>query len=153
MLELEESRKLAYKDFVVAHSRLMEVIDTELSEAGHLPLTWYDVLVTLECADGHRIRMSDLADQVLLSRSGLTRLVDKLEQKGYVVRQTCPADRRGTHAVLTEAGQKAREATWPLYSSLVQELFGSQMSDQDAATLSTVLQRVTSAVGHFRSVK
>ena len=153
MLELEEHKKLAYKEFLTANSRLMEVIDTELSEAGLLPLTWYDVLVTLESSEDHRVRMSDLADQVLLSRSGLTRLVDKLEHKGYVVRMSCPADRRGTHAVLTEAGQRAREATWPLYSSLIQELFGSQMSDSDASTVKTVMERVTAAVTHFKSLK
>lgn len=153
MLELAESRKLAYKEFLTAHARMLEVIDAELAEAGLLPLTWYDVLVTLECSENQRLRMSDLAEQVLLSRSGLTRLIDKLEQKGFVLRQNCPSDRRGTHAVLTEAGLQAREASWPLYSSLIQELFGAQMSDEDAERLATVMNRVTSAVSHFKTMK
>lgn len=151
MLELEESRRVAYKELLTGHARLLEIIDQELSNANLLPLTWYDVLVTLEYADKCELRMSDLADQVLLSRSGLTRLVDKLAQRGYVERKSCPTDRRGMNAVLTETGQRAREETWPLYSSLIQELFGSQMSDADATTLSTVMQRVTQAVSRFKS--
>lgn len=153
MLELDESRKIAYREFLSASNRLMEVMDQNLSDAGLLPLSWYDVLVTLEYAEGHHLRMSELADRVLLSRSGLTRLIDKLEQKGYVERQSCPMDRRGTHAVLTDSGKSAREASWPLYSSLVADLFGSQMSDSDTATITGVMSRVIEAVDRFKRAK
>lgn len=153
MLELDEPRKLAYKEFLTAHTRLVEVIDAELSEARLIPLVWYDVLVTLEYAPDHTLRMSELADKVLLSRSGLTRLVERLESQGLVSRQSCPKDRRGTHAVLTPAGKAKREEAWPLYSSLIQELFGSQMSDTDVQTVTTVMLRVTDAIKNFRLIK
>lgn len=149
MLNLDEERKEAYKAFITAHSRIYQAIDTELTKAGLLPLTWYDVLVTLECADNYRLRMSELADAVLLSRSGLTRLVDRLEQRGLVERQLCPRDRRGFHAQLTESGRKAREASWPLLSSLIAEFFGSQMTDQDVNTVTTVCHRCITAVKQF----
>lgn len=151
MLELEESRKEAYRSFLIAHSRLNNVIDSEMTKAGLLPLTWYDVLVTLEYAEGHSLRMSDLADAVLLSRSGLTRLVDRLEARGYVARKACPSDRRGFHAVLTEEGQRARSESWPLFSSLVAELFGTQMTDDEVQTVTTVMQRSIQAVSQFGS--
>ncbi len=150
MLELEKSRHLAFKEFIAAHARIMEVVDAELAKANMIPLTWYDVLVTLEYADGHSLRMSELAERVLLSRSGLTRLMDKLVQKGFVVRRTCPTDKRGLHAILTDKGQKVREETWPLFSSLIQEIFGAQMSDEEAGNITTVMNRIATAAMSFR---
>ena len=149
MLELEESRKEAYRLFLTAHSRLNATIDREMTKAGLLPLNWYDVLVSLEYAEDHSLRMSDLANAVLLSRSGLTRLVDKLEQRGYVTRKVCPRDKRGSLAVLTAEGQQARASSWPLFSSLVAELFGNQMTDNEATTVSSVMMRSVSAVRQF----
>lgn len=149
MLNLDEERKEAYRSFLTAHARVTQAIDAELTKAGLLPLSWYDVLVTLEYADGHQLRMSELADAVLLSRSGLTRLIDRLEQKGLVERKLCPMDRRGFHARLTDEGRKAREESWPLHSSLIAEFFGSQMSDGDVKAMTTVCQRCIAAVKQF----
>lgn len=90
--------------FLRAHAQLTRTLEHELMAEHDLPLASYDVLVQLGEAPGRRLRMTELADRVLLSRSGLTRLVDRLEREGLVERAACPGDARGTHAVLTEAG-------------------------------------------------
>ncbi len=139
MPELDDTRREAYRAFLAAHSRLTTAMDKALTESGLLPLTWYDVLVTLEYQEGHQLRLSDLADKVLLSKSGLTRLVDRLVEQGYVERVACPKDRRSIYAVLTYEGQKAREDAWPTYSRLIQGLFGGQMTDGEAKLLTRVM--------------
>jgi DNA-binding MarR family transcriptional regulator len=94
----------AWRELLRAHAHITRVLEAELEEAHRLPLASYDVLVQLaEVPDG-ALRMSELAEAVLLSRSGLTRLVDRLEREGLVVRRSCPSDARGTLAVLTPAG-------------------------------------------------
>jgi len=82
----------------------MRLLESELAQADALPLASYDVIVQLAEAPQHRLRMSEIADRVLLSRSGLTRLVDRLAREGLVVREPCVDDARGMYAVLTEAG-------------------------------------------------
>jgi DNA-binding MarR family transcriptional regulator len=90
---------------------VVRVLERELMEAQHLPLAEYDVLVQLDQALEGRLRMSELANRVLLSRSGLTRLVERLESDGLVRREVCPSDARGAFAVLTADGRKRlREA-------------------------------------------
>ena len=80
-----------------------------------MPLAWYDVLLTLAQAPERRLRMAQLADRVLLSRSGLTRLVDRLEREGLVRREPSPDDARGTYTVLTAAGLRRLRGAVPLH--------------------------------------
>lgn len=94
----------AWRELLRAHARVTRILEAELEQAHRLPLASYDVLVQLAEAPGRALRMSELAQAVLLSRSGLTRLVDRLEREGLVVRESCPSDARGTLAVLTPAG-------------------------------------------------
>lgn len=102
----------AWRALLRAHARATRVLEAELEEAHNLPLASYDVLVQLTESPEGRLRMSELADAVLLSRSGLTRLVDRLEREGLVERTSCPSDARGTFAALTEAGRsRLREAS------------------------------------------
>jgi DNA-binding MarR family transcriptional regulator len=102
----------AWRQFLRAHSYATRRLEADLEHRHMLPLASYDVLVQLAEADGCALRMSELADAVLLSRSGLTRLVDRLVRDGYVERRSCPSDARGTFAVLTERGrQRLREAS------------------------------------------
>ena len=96
----------AWRAFLDAHAALVAVLERELLEERDLPLTFYDVLVQLSEAGG-RMRMSDLAGSLLLSRSGVTRLVDRMADAGYVAREACASDGRGFYAVLTPAGRGA----------------------------------------------
>jgi DNA-binding MarR family transcriptional regulator len=87
-------------------------LEADLIAEHALPLASYDVLLTLVEAPGHRLRMTELADRVLLSRSGMTRLVDRLEREGLVVREACANDARGMFTVLTAQGeQRLRKAS------------------------------------------
>src|SRR3954471_2999610 len=96
----------AWRGMLRVHSALVKQLDAELSSAHRLPLSSYEVLLNLEAAPGRRRRMAELADSVLLSRSGTTRLVDRLERDGLLERDTCDSDGRGCFAVLTDRGQE-----------------------------------------------
>ena len=85
----------AWRTFLCAHAAVMRRLEAELEAAGHVSLGDYDVLINLATAPGGKLRMSELADYVLLSRSGMTRRIDRLESAGLVRRDECAADRRG----------------------------------------------------------
>lgn len=95
-----------------AHARVVRRLDDDLAGRHGLSLAWYDVLARLVEADGRRLRMTELAERVLLSPSGLTRLVDRMAVEGLVQRVQAEGDGRGLYTVLTEAGyERLREAS------------------------------------------
>src|SRR5215213_5690483 len=102
--ELSKSELAVWRGFLRVHAALAKQLDAELEASHGLPLSSYEVLINLRAAPDRRLRMADLADRALLSRSGMTRLVDRLERQGLLARDTCVADARGCFAVLTEAG-------------------------------------------------
>ena len=112
---LTAPEQAAWRSFLRAHATLVRRLEGELVAEHDLPLPSYDVLVQLSEAPGRRLRMTELADRVLLSRSGLTRLVDRLARDGLVHRQACPDDPRGTLAVLTDAGLERLRTAWPTH--------------------------------------
>lgn len=105
----------AWRLFLRAHAQVTRRLEADLLAEHDLPLASYDVLVQLAEAPGRRLRMTDLADRVLLSRSGLSRLVDRLERDGLVERASCPSDARGTFGVLTAAGLNRLRAAAPTH--------------------------------------
>jgi DNA-binding MarR family transcriptional regulator len=121
----------------------IEGIERRLVEAGLPPLGWYDVLLELSVAPGRRLRMHELASAVVLSRSGLTRLVDRLERAGLLRREPTPEDRRGSFAVLTEEGKEMRRRMWPVYAKGIAEHFGGHLSDDEVRVLTGALKRVS----------
>ncbi len=142
---LEGSRDVAWRVFITAHALAIERIERELAEAGLPPLGWYDVLLELSVAPDRRLRMRELARAVVLSRSGLTRLVDRLERAGLLRREPDPADRRGSFAVLTDEGAAVRERMWPVYARGIAEHFGKHLGDEEVEVLTGALKRVLSA--------
>jgi DNA-binding MarR family transcriptional regulator len=143
--ELEEAQLTAWRSFLTAHATLIDRIEHELVEANVLPLSWYDVLLALYEAPDHRLRMHELASAIVLSRSGLTRLVDRLEAEGLLYRERSGTDRRGAYAVLTDAGLAALRQTWPVYARGIAEHFACYLSDEEVRTLTEVFQRVLAA--------
>lgn len=103
-LSAQDSRIQTWRGFLIAHARLQRLLDEELRAEHDLSLAEYDVMVQLVEAPGRRLRMHQLADRVVLSRSGITRLIDRLVADGAVERTTCTTDARGAEAVLTRAG-------------------------------------------------
>lgn len=103
---LSDTELAAWQGFLRAHHGMVAALDAELMEAHRLPLSSYEVLLQLASGPADGMRMSDIADRVLLSRSGLTRLVDRLEREGLVERRSCPSDLRGQLALITERGRE-----------------------------------------------
>jgi DNA-binding MarR family transcriptional regulator len=143
--KVDELRLNAWRAFIRTHALLIEQMDSELAEAGQIPLNWYDVLVELAAVPDHRLRMNELARKVVLSRSGLTRLVDRLEEAGLLSRESDRADRRGAYAVLTEPGLAALRQAWPVYAAGIVRHFTSHLSDEEARILTAVLTRMLDA--------
>src|SRR5687768_12834133 len=98
---LTEEELATWRAFIRAHATVTQRLERELDEAGGLTLSALEVLLVLQRADGGTLRMNDLASRVVLTKSGMTRLVDRLEKSGLVERRICPTDRRGFNAVLT----------------------------------------------------
>lgn len=132
----------AWRAFLTAHARITDVLARELREGTELPLTWYDVLVQLSEAPERRLRMQELADRVLLSKSGLTRLIDRMQQEGYVTRYPCEDDRRGTFAQMTDEGYATIRRAAPTHMEGIVDHFADLVTDEEADVLADVLGRI-----------
>jgi DNA-binding MarR family transcriptional regulator len=121
----------------------MRALELELTASKQLPLASYDVLVQLTEAADHRLRMTELADLVLLSRSGLTRLVDRLERDGLVVREPYPDDARGMYAVITDLGLDRLRASTSVHMSGIVEHFVALFSSEELQQLGQLLGRLS----------
>ena len=139
---LSDEEMAAWGGFLRAHARLVRELDAELHERHGLPLSSYDVLVQLDSAERNRLRMSELADAVLLSRSGLTRLVDRLEEAGMVQRVACRDDQRAAWAVLTDEGRRRLAEARETHRAGVRARFLDRLSDADQRHLAAVWQRL-----------
>lgn len=139
---LDQAKGSVWPLFLTAHAVLVEAIEGRLAQAGLPPFGWYDVLWGLERAPGQRLRMSELADKVVVSRSNLTRLADRLEAAGLIARERSEDDRRGAYAVLTEAGRAMRKRMWPVYQAAIRELFERHLEEADAQAMGQALRRI-----------
>ncbi len=135
----------AWALLLTAHAALVERVEAALAAAGLPPLEWYDVLWALEKADGGRLRMHDLARRVVLSRSNLTRLADRLADERLIAREACAEDRRGAYCVITLAGRALRRRMWPVYREAVDARFARHVSEREAGAMSAALERVLRA--------
>jgi len=132
----------AWRGFLRTHGVLVARLDQELRAEHGMPLAAYDVLVQLHTAANRRLRMRELADAVLLSRSGLTRLVDRLVEQGLVAREPCPDDARGSFAVLTRSGARALREARPTHLAGVRRLFLAPLSAEQQEGLAEAWNRI-----------
>jgi DNA-binding MarR family transcriptional regulator len=130
-----------------AHAAAVGRIERDLARAGAdlVPLSWYDVLIELFENPDHRLRQRDLARSVVLTRSGISRLIARLEAAGLVRREPNPTDRRGDLVVLTDAGHAALRRTWPAYAHGIAEHFARHLRPDEAPVLTAALERVRAA--------
>lgn len=141
-LVMGDLRMQAWRAFLEAHARVTALLEADLQAERNMSLAFYDVLVQLEEAEGHRLRMTDLARRVLISKSGLTRLVDRMASAGLVRRSTDACDRRGRWVELTPAGwERLREAA-PRHLRGVRRYFSSELAPEEAAVLAEALGRI-----------
>jgi DNA-binding MarR family transcriptional regulator len=144
--QLNADELSAWRGFLRTHARVTRVLDAELMAAHGLPLSSYEVLLFLEDAPDGSLRMAELADSVLLSRSGLTRMVDRLEQGGLVRRETCASDLRGFNAVLTDGGRAALLEARRTHLSGVRRLYLERFSLEEQQILGGYFDRVLEGV-------
>jgi DNA-binding MarR family transcriptional regulator len=140
--ELTGTELGAWRGLLRVHAALVRELDAELDATHALPLSSYDVLISLQSAPAKRLRMAELADSVLLSRSGVTRLVDRLEREGLIARDTCTSDGRGCFAVLTEKGEALLARARPTHLAGVRERFLRHFSDEELLQLAEFWERV-----------
>lgn len=138
-----DPRLAAWSAFLRAHALVVRELETELQAEQRMALTDYDVLVQLANAEDRRLRMSELADRLLLSRSGATRLVDRLVADGLVERVVCEVDRRGQWASLTDAGHDRLRKASPTHLRGVAEHFLDRLSAEDLAAMERVFRRLS----------
>ena len=144
---LDDPRLGAWRAFLFAQAAVLRRLESELLQEERISLAEYDALVQLAIPEDRRLRMSELADRLIISRSGVTRLVDRLESQGLVARSQCAPDGRGAYAVLTHAGlMRLREAV-PTHLRHVEEHFLSVITPQELAVIQEAMTRVARATG------
>jgi DNA-binding MarR family transcriptional regulator len=140
--ELSSLELHAWRGLLRAHAALVKELDAELDERHGMPLSSYEVLIVLRSAPERRLRMSDLAQTVVLSRSGVTRLVDRLEREGLLARVTCLSDGRGCFAALTDKGEETLDRVRPTHLAGVRERFIRHFSEDELALMAEFWDRV-----------
>lgn len=131
----------AWRGLLRTHACLVKRLDAELERSHGLPMSSYEVLHHLACAGSGRMRMRDLAEQAQLSRSGLTRLVDRLERDGLLDRCTCDHDARGAYACLTDSGRVRLEEARGTHVRVVREHFISRFSEAELRAMADMWER------------
>ena len=140
---LTESQMRAWRAFLGASTLVSARLNHELDEAAAISMYEYEILVRLFESEAGRIRMSQLADQVSYSRSRLTHTVGRLERAGYVLRSSCPNDRRGVYAHLTQAGYEFLAKTAPIHLDGVRRHLINRFTPSELATLTELLEKIT----------
>jgi len=120
-------------------------VEADLRAAGQVSLSWYDVLLELNAAPGRRLRMSELGQRAVLSRTRVSRVVDELAAAGLAERQPDRADGRSSFAVLTQAGRNALRRAWPVYREAIRRHLGARLTADQCRELATLLEQAVSA--------
>jgi DNA-binding MarR family transcriptional regulator len=144
--QLDKQELAAWRGMLRVHAALTRALDAELAERHGLPLNSYEVLLFLADSRGGRMRMSELADSVLLSRSGLTRLVDRLERDGLLEREQCEEDARGYFAAITDQGRALFDEARRTHLAGVRERFIDRLSRDDLRRLGDLWEKVAPGV-------
>ena len=136
----------AWRGLLVAHSRLVPAVEADLRAAGQVPLSWYDVLLELNAAPDLRLRMSELGQRTVLSRTRVSRVVDELAAAGLAERRPDQADGRSSFAVLTPRGKQALRRAWPVYRQAIHRHLGARLTARQSRELATLLGQVIAEV-------
>jgi DNA-binding MarR family transcriptional regulator len=145
MTALSEEQNTAWKSLVRAHANIVNAVDRELTTEHKLGLADYDVLSQLAQSSDRSLRMTELAKQVLLSPSGLTRRLDGLVKQGYVERRPCPSDGRGLLAYITDTGMEKLQNMQPTHTTGVREHFVDVVEEPQLVQLSSLLTSLADA--------
>jgi DNA-binding MarR family transcriptional regulator len=139
---IPESHLAAWRAVLNAETAVVARAEAALAAAGLPPLGWYDVLWAIRRAPHRRLRMSELAAGLTISRGGLTKIADRLERAGLIRREPAADDGRGLYAVLTPEGNALLRRMWPVYSRVLRETFAAGMTGEEAAVITRALGRI-----------
>ena len=142
----DDPRITAFGMLVEGFASVMSKVERDLDASCGMPVTWFEVLLRLARSPEHRLRMAELARQVGLSTSGLTRLVDRIEEAGFVRREACSNDRRGANAVLTDEGEQMLHKAVPPHLESIEAHVAVPLG-ADVATLERVMRSLRDANG------
>jgi DNA-binding MarR family transcriptional regulator len=140
---IPEPHLAAWRAVLNAHASIVADAEAALAAAELPPLGWYDVLWAIRRAPARRMRMSELATSLTISRGGLTKIADRLQDAGLIRREPAANDGRGLYAVLTDDGNTLLRRMWPVYSRALRDTFVSTISNEEAAVIADALGRVT----------
>jgi len=132
----------AWRGLLVAHAKVIRRLEADMLEQHDLPISWFDVLGRLKQTPDGRLRMHELEEVSVFTRSGMTRLADRLESAGLVRRERSPEDRRGVYLVITAAGRAKIDEVWPDHAASIQKHFGKHLNAGDAESLRTLTDRI-----------
>jgi DNA-binding MarR family transcriptional regulator len=141
-MDVEDDRVSAWRSLLLAQAKVLAAIEDDLARAGQIPLSWYDVLLELNAAPDQRMRMAEVADHVVLSRTRVSRLVDELQAEGLVERRRSPEDGRVTWACITAAGRVALRKAAPHYLASIEVHFTALLSERERSAITRALGRV-----------
>ena len=136
-----ERQRLAWSQLLSTHALAMRMVEAKLKAVGQPPLAWYDLLLELERAGGE-LRIGDLAEQLVIERYNMTRLLDRMAAEGLIDRRPDAMDRRGALAVITQAGRAKRAEMWPHYRAAIDDAFSSALTDEAATALTATLRTI-----------
>ncbi|MFE3508899.1 MarR family winged helix-turn-helix transcriptional regulator [Streptomyces sp. NPDC059155] len=139
---LNRTERAVWLGLLSTHMRLLRTLDQELVAAERLPMSSFEVLLTLAEAPGGHLRMKDIAASLLISRSGLTRIVDDLERQGFVERRKCSSDARGFDAVLTDAGTKAYRRGRKVHLTHLRREFLDKLTPEQLTAMAEIWETV-----------
>lgn len=131
----------AWRGVLNAHAAVVDRAERALAEADLPPLAWYDVLWAVRRAPDRRARMAELAERLTVSRGGLTKLADRLEGAGLLLREAADDDGRGVYAVITAAGEEMLRRMWDVYSRVLRETLVDAVDTGEAGTIAAGLER------------
>src|SRR5689334_1876264 len=141
MARIDDEDLGAWRAFLTAHAHITRAISRDLTAAGLPDLAWYDLLWALYRAPGRRLRVNELAREVVLSPTAMSRFVDRVEAAGHVRREADPADRRALQVAITDPGVELLRRMWPVYQSGIERHFAAHLG-RSAPRLRAVLRRV-----------
>lgn len=146
MADLDDPRIDALGMLIEAHAAVMTAIADDLTETSDLPVSFLGVLIRLGRSPGEQLRMTQLAHEMSITTSGLTRLIDRMEQAGLVERRPCPGDGRGLLAALTPAGRRRLQQVLPVHLAQIEHRFTGHLSPAEQDSLTSLLRSVRDGV-------
>jgi DNA-binding MarR family transcriptional regulator len=144
--EVDEEVRATWRAFLTAHALVTRRISRDLNEAGLPDLGWYDLLWALYSQPGRRLRVNELAREVVLSPTATSRFIDRVEAAGHVRREPDPADRRALQIVITDSGVELLRRMWPIYARGIENYFAAHLG-RSGARLLAILERMAASAG------